>query len=160
MTITADRQKVLEFSDPYFMSGSLLLVPAASPIQGLADLAGKSVAVIEGAVQQHDLAQVATQAAQRSFETVHEALQALKTGQVDAFCQDDMLVLTLAQASSDLKAVGKSFVPRPYAVAVRKGETDFIGWINAALARMRSDGTYAALWQKYFGEIQTHLVKP
>jgi ABC-type amino acid transport substrate-binding protein len=56
--------------------------------------------------------------------------------------------------------VGKPFLPRPYAVAVRKGETEFITWINEQLANMKNDGTYQRLWEKYFGDIEGHLIKP
>jgi len=52
MTVTEERRQVLEFSDPYFVSASLLLVHAGSRVRGIEDLAGKTVAVIEGSVQE------------------------------------------------------------------------------------------------------------
>jgi len=160
MTVTDTRLRVLEFSDPYFLSGSLILVPKASAISGLESISGKRVAVIAGSVQESDLKQVAPQASQIAFETVHNAIQALKKGSVDAFCQDDVLLLNLARNDSQLKVVGKPFIQRPYAIAVRKGETEFIQWVNRQLARMRQDGTYDALWSKHFGDIEEHLIKP
>jgi putative glutamine transport system substrate-binding protein len=160
MTITDDRKRVLEFSEPYFVSGSLFLVTQSSPVSGLEDLEGKTVAVIEGSIQAEDLKQIAPQVELRSFATVSEALQSLKAGDVDAFCQDDVLVLKLAENDPDLQTVGKPFIPRPYAVAVRKGEVEFITWINEQLAKMKNDGTYQRLWEKYFGDIEEHLIKP
>src|SRR5512134_1306122 len=115
MTVTEERRQVLEFSEPYFLSGSLLLVPKDSPINGLEDLAGRSVGIIEGAIQERDLATVAPAARRVLFRKVPEAVQALKEKHVDAFCQDDVLVFTLARENPDLRTAGKPFLPRPYA---------------------------------------------
>src|SRR3989441_19559 len=72
----------------------------------------------------------------------------------------DIIILSLAKESPDLKAVGKPFVPRPYGIAVRKGDTEFITWVNAELAQMKKDGTYDRLWKKYFADVEANLVKP
>lgn len=160
MTITEERRQVLEFSEPYFLSGSLLLVPKDSPIKGLEDLTGKSVGIIEGAIQDKDLATVAPAARRVRFRQVPEAVQALKQKRVDAFCQDDVLVLTLAKENPNLRTAGKPFLPRPYAIAARKGEVQLIRWVNEQLARMKIDWTYDRLWQKYFGDMGGPLLKP
>src|SRR6266571_3333373 len=131
VTITDERRQVVEFSNPYFMSGSLLLVPKTSTVRGLEDVAGKT-----------------------------EAVLAVKGGRADAYVHDDIVILSLAKENPDLKAVGTPFVPRPYGIAVRKGDTEFITWVNAELAQMRKDGTYDRLWKKYFADVEAHLVKP
>jgi ABC-type amino acid transport substrate-binding protein len=151
MTVTEDRRRVLDFSDPYFVSASLLLVPAGSAIRGIEDLAGKTVAVIEGSIQEKDLEQVSPGAKQVAFKNMDEAVAALRARKVDALCQDDMLVLALMKGNRDLKAAGNPILPRPYAIAVRKGDAATLRWINDKLSAMRKDGTYDRLRQKYFG---------
>jgi ABC-type amino acid transport substrate-binding protein len=151
MTVTEERRQVLEFSDPYFVSASLLLVPAGSPVRGIEDLAGKTVAVIEGSVQEKDLALVAPAAKRVAFKNMGEAVQALKTKKADALCQDDMLVLALAKENRDLSAAGKPILPRPYAIAVRKGDLATLRWVNEKLSAMKKDGSYDRLREKYFG---------
>jgi ABC-type amino acid transport substrate-binding protein len=160
MTVTEDRKRVLDFSDPYFASGSLLLVPAGSAVRGIEDLAGKTVAVIEGSVQEKDLEQVAPGAKRVAFRNVGEAVQALRTKKADALCQDDMLVLALAKENRDLKATGKPILPRPYAVAVRKGDDQTLRWVNEKLSAMKKDGTYDRLKEKYFGATAGKEGKP
>jgi len=160
MTITDERRRVLEFSDPYFVSGSLILVLKESPIRNLEDLKGKTVAVIEGAVQEKDLEQSVPGVKQVKFAEIPQAISALKKKEVDAFCQDDVLVLTLAGENPDLQALGNPFKLRPYAMAVQKGDLELIRWANERLSRMKSDGTYDLLWQKHFGRFGAHLVKP
>jgi ABC-type amino acid transport substrate-binding protein len=151
MTVTEERRQVLEFSDPYFVSASLLLVPAGSPVRGIDDLAGKTVAVIEGSVQEKDLAMVAPAAKRVVFKNMREAVRALKAKKADALCQDDMLVLALAKENRDLSAAGKAILPRPYAIAVRKGDLTTLRWVNEKLSAMKKDGTYHRLKEKYFG---------
>ncbi|HEV8676605.1 MAG TPA: transporter substrate-binding domain-containing protein [Methylomirabilota bacterium] len=162
VTITDERRQVVEFSDPYFLSGSLVLVPKASPIQDVKDLNGKTVAVIQGAIQDQDVAQLAPQANRVKFGKVSEALLAVKGGRAEAYVHDDVLLLSLVKEreNQDLKVVGKPFIPRPYGIAVRKGDSEFINWVNGQLQKMRADGTYDRLWKKYFGEVEANLVKP
>jgi len=160
VTVTDERRQVVEFSEPYFMSGGLLLVPKNSPIKGVEDLAGKTVSVIQGAIQDKDIEQLAPKADRVKFGKVSEAVLAVKGGRADAFCQDDILILTLAKENPDLKPVGKPFTPRPYGIAVRKGDVDFIKWVDGQLDRMKKDGTYDKLWKKYFGDVEAYLFKP
>jgi ABC-type amino acid transport substrate-binding protein len=160
VTVTDERRQVVEFSEPYFMSGGLLLVPKSSPIRGVEDLAGKTVAVIQGAIQDKDIEQMAPKANRVKFGKVSEAVLAVKGGRADAFCQDDILILTLAKENPELKPVGKPFTPRPYGIAVRKGDVEFIKWVDDQLARMKKDGTYDKLWKKYFGDVEAYLYKP
>jgi len=160
VTVTDERRQVVEFSEPYFMSGGLLLVPKNSSINGVEDLAGKTVAVIQGAIQDKDIEQLAPKADRIKFGKVSEAVLAVKGGRADAFSQDDILILTLAKENPDLKPVGKPFTPRPYGIAVRKGDVEFIKWVDGQLDKMKKDGTYDKLWKKYFGDVEAYLYKP
>lgn len=160
MTITEERQRVLDFSKPYFVSGSMLLTRKDSTVLGVQDLAGKSVAVVEGSVQQKDLPLIAPEAKLVAFKSLPEALQALQSKQVDVLCQDDVAVLTEAKRKSDLKIGGKSFLPRPYAMAVRKGDRKFLNWLNVQLETMKADGTIQQLRRKHFADMDADLLNP
>ena len=160
MTITEDRQRVLDFSSPYFVSGSMLLTRRESSIQGLQDLAGRRVAVVEGAVQQSDLPLVAPQARLVPFKSFFEALKALQGKDVDALCQDDVALLAEAKRNADVKTAGKSFLPKPYAMAVRKGDRKLLDWLNAQLEKMKADGTLQRLRRKHFGDMDASLLDP
>jgi ABC-type amino acid transport substrate-binding protein len=160
MTATEDRAAVLAFSDPYFLSGTLLLVPRNSPIQGLPDVKGKRVAVLEGSIQEGGVAPVYPEAIRVKFWKISEAVAALRAGRVDAFAEDDVLVLALARQYPDLAAVGKPFRPYPYAVAMAKGDGALRTWVNEQLRKAKTDGTYDTLWNRYFGEAGTILLRP
>ncbi len=150
-SITEERKKVLEFTRPYFFSGSLLLVRKDSAFKGLEELAGRGVALIGGTVQEADMAELAPNAKIVRFEKIDEAVRALKEKQVDALCQDDVVVHWILKDNPDLKELGLSFHPRLYAAAVRKGDTEFVNWINSQFEKAKQDGTYDMLLRKYFG---------
>lgn len=160
MTVTEGRRRVLDFSSPYFVTSSMLLTRQGSPIQSLRDLAGKRVAVLDGSVQQSDLPVVAPEARLIAFKILPDAIQALEHMQVDALCEDDVAVLTAARINAELRPAGKPFLPKPYAMAVRKGDRKFLDWLNAQLERMKSDGTIQRLRRKHFGDMDARLLDP
>ncbi len=160
VTATEDRTSVFAFSEPYFISGTLLLVPRNSSIQDLRDVTGKRVAVLEGSIQEGGLDPVAPEATRVKFWSVAEAVAALQAGRVDALAEDDILVLALARQNPDLAAVGKPFRPRPLAVAMRKGDRALLAWVNEQLRKAKADGTYDRLWHRYFGEAGAILLRP
>jgi polar amino acid transport system substrate-binding protein len=159
VTDTGDRTSVYAFSDPYFISGSLLLVPRGSPIKDLLHVRGKKVAVIGGSIQQEGLEPVVPEAAQVQFASASEAVAALRAGRVDAFAEDDLLILTLAKRYPDLIAVGKPFQPHPFAIAMRRGDKKLRAWVNEQLRKAKADGTYERLWNKYFGNMGAILAR-
>ncbi len=69
-------------------------------------------------------------------------------------------VSALARQYPDLTAVGKPFRPHPYAVAMPKGDGELRAWVNEQLRKAKADGTYDALWNKYFGEAGAILLRP
>lgn len=160
MTVTDARKKVVDYAQPYFYSGSLLLVPKDSSITGLDDLAGKTVAVIQGSIQVEDVGDLAPKANLVQFGKVSQAVLALKTGRADAYVHDDIVILAVASQHPELKAVGKAFRPRPLAIAVRKNDTKFLKWVNDQLTKMKANGTFDQIWNKWFGKYKDNLVKP
>jgi ABC-type amino acid transport substrate-binding protein len=159
MTITDERRKLVDFSDPYFLSGSLVLTSKSSTIRSLADLRGKTIGLLHGTVQVDDMEELAPTAERVGFDTSDEAVAALKSGQTDAYTDDDMFVITLVHDDAELKAVGDPFKPRPLGIAVRKGETELLNWVNEQMSVLRNDGSFDLLWKKHFGEVDAKLMR-
>ena len=159
-TVTAlpERRELAELSEPYFMSGSLALVPRASPVSRLADLGGQPVAVIRGSVQERDVAELQPAARLVPVTSIAEGVRAIKNGEAAAWVYDDVVVLQLAERNRELRAIGSPLRPRPYVVAARKGDAGLIRWVNGWLARIRRDGGYAELWRRYFAPFESRLV--
>ena len=158
VTATEDRQRQLELSEPYFMAASLLLVQKASGVQGLADLVARPVTVVRDSVQAHDIGILQPRALVSAVGSVAEGVDAVRSGQSDAFVYDDVVLLAVAQSDAALRIVGRPLAPRPFVVAARKDDAQLIRWVNGWLARMRRDGSYGEIWRRYFQPFESHLV--
>jgi polar amino acid transport system substrate-binding protein len=152
LTITEEREKQVDFSIPYFVTGETILVRADSRITKYQDLAGKKVATIKGSTGDIAIGELVPAAERIKFQRNFEALQALKEGRVEAFVQDFVLLYALLQKNRGLKMAGVTpFRPGRYGLAVRKGDKEWLNFIDAALTKMKETGEYDKLLGRWFG---------
>lgn len=157
ITIKDSRKEVIDFSDGYYDSGFLLMVPADSDITGEADLAGKSVALKTGTSAADYANENFTDSELRLFPNVDNAYLELRTGRVDAAMHDTPNVLYyIANAGNgDVKAVGEQMMAHEYGIGFPKG-SELVERVNASLAAMKADGRYDAIYEKWFGTAPTN----
>ncbi|MBD9513838.1 MULTISPECIES: glutamine ABC transporter substrate-binding protein GlnH [Pseudomonadaceae] len=153
ITIKEDRKQVIDFSDGYYDSGFLLMVKADNDsIKSSADIAGKSLAVKSG-TSSADYAKANLKAGDlRQFPNVDNAYLELRTGRVDAAMHDTPNVLYYIKTAGDgqVKAVGEQMMAQQYGIGFPKG-SELREPVNAALKKLREDGTYAQIYRKWFG---------
>jgi len=160
MTITEQRKKIINYSIPYFMSGHLILVHKDSKIEKYQDLAGKKVATTQGSTGDLVVGELVPKAERIKFQHNFESLQALKDRRAEAFVQDDVLLLNLQKRNSELKIVGwPPFRPAPYGLGVRKGDKEWLDFVDATLTKIKKTGEYQKLWDKWFGEDKKVLLE-
>ncbi|MCG6533617.1 MAG: transporter substrate-binding domain-containing protein, partial [Syntrophales bacterium LBB04] len=154
LTITEERKKSVDFSIPYFITAQAVLVREDSKITKYQDLARKKVATIRGSTGDIAVGELVPDAERIQFERNIEALQALKERRVDAFVQDFILLFNLLQKNRGLKMASlQPFRPGRYGLAVRKGDTEWLDFINATLTKMKETGEYGRLLDKWFGPV-------
>ncbi len=155
-TITEERQKTVSFSNPYFKYGPVIVVRQAdaSTVKGPADLAGKTIGVQLGTTGAEAAKKIASTKGVKEYPTAPEAYQALANGDVEAVVDDTVPALTIIANRPELKlaVVGEPLGTEYYGIAVRKDCTELLNKINKALGEVIADGTYATLYEKYFGE--------
>jgi polar amino acid transport system substrate-binding protein len=149
MTITPDRQQNLDFSDGYYDSKQSLLVPNGSDIKSINDLSGKKVGVQQGTTGKTYTEENASGADVVTFPSDAEMFQAIKAGQVDALLQDLPVNLD-HQKAGGFTIVQTYSTNEQYGIAIKKGNTGLVNDVNAQLKKMRSNGTYDQLYNKYF----------
>jgi len=149
MTITADREKNLAFSDGYAKVNQSLLVPTGSDIKGIEDLAGKQVGVQQGTTGKAYTEQHAPDAQVVSFPSDAEMFQAIKAGQVDALLQDLPVNLD-HQKAGGFTVVETYKTDEQYGLAMKKGNTALVDAVDEQLTKMRDDGTYDDIYNTYF----------
>lgn len=154
ITIRDDRKQVIDFSDPYYESGLAILVPENSDnIKGVADLAGKKVAVKTGTATVDFLRKNVPDAELRLFPNIDNAYLELATGRVDAAVHDTPNVQYYANTAGKgrVKVTGSVKSGDFYGIAFPKG-SDLVPKVNEALATIKSNGQYDAIYTKWFGK--------
>ena len=155
MTINAEREKQIDFSEPYFNADQSLLVESDSDIQSTDDLADATVGVqigTTGAAEAQKLEQDGKIAQVRTFNVVTDAFNALQNGQVDAVINDFPVSADRAsQSNGELEIVQNIPTGEQYGIAFPT-DSDLREPVNEALAEIKEDGTYEEIYQKWFDE--------
>jgi ABC-type amino acid transport substrate-binding protein len=155
MTINAQREKQIDFSDPYFNADQSLLVQSDSDIQSTDDLADATVGVqigTTGAAETQKLEQEGKVGDVRTFNVVTDAFNALQNGQVDAVINDFPVSADRAsQSEGELEIVQNIPTGEQYGIAFPT-DSDLREPVNDALAEIKEDGTYEEIYQKWFDE--------
>jgi polar amino acid transport system substrate-binding protein len=145
--VSAERAQVIDFSDNYAWGGSDVLVPKDSPIKSLPDFAGKNVIVMKGAWQIGWFEKNVPSANLLKLDGISDGLQALLQKRADGFAHDLDVLRPIAKKNSDVKLVGEIYQLGYRAAGIRKGEKDWVDYVNAAVAQAKKDGLIAK-WVK------------
>ena len=145
--VSAERAQVIDFSDNYAWGGSDVLVPKDSPIKSLTDFAGKNVIVMKGAWQIGWFEKNVPSANLLKLDGISDGLQALLQKRADGFAHDLDVLRPIAKKNSDVKLVGEIYQLGYRAAGIRKGEKDWVDYVNAAIAQAKKDGLIAK-WVK------------
>jgi polar amino acid transport system substrate-binding protein len=77
---------------------------------------------------------------------------ALQQGRTDAISTDDAILFGFQAQDPNTRVVGPRFSREPYGLGINKQHPDFVRFVNGVLARMRADGTWAAIYRKWLGK--------
>jgi glutamate transport system substrate-binding protein len=146
-SITDQRKQVVDFAGPYFVAHQDLLVRRNdTEITGPEALDGKTLCSVPGTtsaayVTSHFLGNIKLLEKPRFSDCVNS----LANSEVDAVTTDDVILAGFAaqpQYQGKLKVVGKGFSDEIYGVGVKKGNSDLVGKVNAALKQYIDDGSW------------------
>jgi len=153
MTITEDRKKQFDFSDPYYNAGQLIVVRAEQTgIEKPADLAGHVCGAQIGTTGAMEIEKI-TGATLKTYDTIDLAYMDLVNGQIDAVVADNPLAIGYVNLHKPkLKAVGKPFTEEYYGIAVRKGAPEILERINKGLKIVLGRGIIKQLEDKWLSK--------
>lgn len=152
-TTSEEKEKLADFSEEIFRSGSGLLVRRGSPIRGVNGIRrGTRVIYVRDNTDVAYLKAKAPQAVYIEYDNSNDAFAALRAGQGDVFTQ---VVTHLFRAASQdpAYAVVARFTDKPYFIAVREGDLAMRDAIDEQLRAMRSSGEMDRLYAKWFGPL-------
>lgn len=153
ITITDERQEVMDISDPYYNAGLQIFVKENDDsISQISDLEGKTVALKEGTASVTYINENVSNCTIITFPNIENAYLEVQRGTADAVVYDspNELYYLSQNPDCDCKVVGDLVDACQYGVVLQKN-SDYTEYINAALEQFHENGTYEAIYQKWFG---------
>ena len=155
VTVTEERQKVMDFSDSYATGVQVVIVKEDSPIASVDDLSNAEMIGCQkattGYIYCSDTVENGGYGEDHvtAYDTGATAVMALVNGQVDAVVIDSAPAEEFVKATPGLKILDTEFAVEDYAIGVAKGNTALLDAINGAMAELKADGTLQAIVDKY-----------
>ncbi len=157
MTVTDERLESVNFSTTYATGIQVVIVAEDSAIKSLDDLKGDGS--MKFGVQQDTTGDIyASDTAENGgygadnvirYKTGADAVQALKSGKVDAVIIDNEPAKSFVAANDGLKILDAEWAVEDYAICIAKENTKLLNAVNKALAELKADGTIDAIVAKY-----------
>ena len=154
VTVTEERQTVMDFSNTYATGIQVVIVPEDSDIASIDDMTGKMIGVQRGTTGDlYCSASVEDGGFGEENVTPYDngltAVQALMNGQVDCVVIDNAPAQEFVAANPGLKILDTEYANEEYAIGVAKGNTQLLDAINTAIAELKADGTIQSILDKY-----------
>ena len=150
MTVNPERAASVDFTDTYASSSLVILVKADNTeITGEDTLAGHVVGAQLGTTGDTTASDICGDDKVERYNTFFEAVQSLKQGKIDAVLLDKAPANVFLSQNDDLKQAGEELGKEEYAIAVKKGNTELLEKLNAAIAELKEDGTIDEIVNKY-----------
>lgn len=163
MTITDERKKNVDFSDPYFNATQAVLVAKDSGVGSLADVKSENVKLGAQAQTTGEDYVKGEGFDPVSFESSDAVLNGLRTGQVKAVVIDYPVVQGWLKdkANADAFTVAEQIdTGEQYGFTVKKGNKALQDAVNKALADAKADGTYEKLYERWIGPYDESAASP
>lgn len=163
MTITPERKKNVDFSDPYFEATQAVLVDRSSGVDSLADVKAKGKKLGTQAQTTGEDYAKGKGFDPISFESSDALLNGLRTGQVQAVVIDYPVVqgwLKDKATAAKYKVVDNLKTGEQYGFTVKKGNKALLDAINKALKDAKADGTYKKIYEKWIGPYNASVASP
>lgn len=149
--VSPERRQVYDFTESYMSDQQVVIVLEDSPIQTLADLSGKTVAVQEGSSLIPKLQAIGNVTVKDTYPEYATELVAVNTGEVDASAMGSVAAAYyLKNTPGKFRVLSEDLGETLFAVAVRKGDKELLDKLNKVIDEMKADGTVQRLQSQWF----------
>lgn len=154
MDITPEREKQVLFTHPYY-DNSALFVGQKGKYADISALKGKKVGVQNGTTHQKFITDKHPEITTVPYDSYQNARLDLQNGRIDAVFGDTAVVTEWLKANPNLAAVGDKVTDKDYfgtglGIALRPGNTALQAKFNTALEKVKNDGAYKVIYDKWF----------
>ena len=152
LSVTPDREKVIDFSTPYAQILAVVAGPKAMQINGFDDLKGKKVATTRGSNNDKVVTTGAKDAQIVRYDDDATLVTAAVSGQADIIATSPAIVSTVLAKSPQKDMVTKFTMSTvPLGIGLRKNEPELKAWINDWVVKNTANGRLTAIYKKYHG---------
>jgi polar amino acid transport system substrate-binding protein len=155
MTITAERLKSMDFSEPYYFTQAQVIVKQGSPV--LADAAalkGTTIGVGTGTTYYDFLTKLGGVKV-KTYPTDADTFPDLKNGRLDAAMTADFTAAQSISSGFPFVFAGKPYYYEPLAFSIQKGQADWLALLDYAVKKMHADGSLTAMSKKWYHGFDT-----
>lgn len=156
-----ERIALVDFTQPYAIFNETVLVRAGDPANSPTTMNGYKVGAIAGSAnlkvaQTIEGADIVEFTGESVFD---DMIAALRSGEIDAFVDDDVVMIPLADADPDFTVAFTAETRNPWGIGVQKGNTVLLDELNRALDSVLADGRLKAVWHKWMPNLEFPLGK-
>jgi len=148
--ITDARRNVVDFTDPYYAGGLVVLTRKDGPVKTLKDLDGRKVSVQVGTKSVNYLKEHYPKVQRVEVEKNQEMFNLVQVGRADAAVTGKPAAKLFAQSAPGLTVLDEQITTEQYGIAVAKNQPELTAALNAALKQLKADGTYDRIVTKWF----------
>jgi ABC-type amino acid transport substrate-binding protein len=149
-TITPEREKTVDFTNPYYLSEQAIMVTEGSDVGPLATLDGATIGVQQGTTGQEFVEGEVDAGEVRKYPQGPDAISALKSGVVDAVVIDIPVAEDALKNQTGLEISEAIPTEEEYGFVVAQGEDELLEEMNQGLEEAKDDGTFAQIYEKWF----------
>lgn len=157
MTKNPERAKQIDFSYTYFLTGQKFLAKKGA-VKTLKDLEGKKIGTAKGSTSEQNVKKAIPSATVLSFDDYPQGVLALQQGKVIAVTTDESILAgQLGKLEKNPATKGQYEIPdlaiseEPYGIGMRKGDANWVKFVNDALLEMEKNGEAKKIFDKWFG---------
>lgn len=159
MTVTAERAQQVNFTIPYYREGVGLMLASGGKYKSYDEMkaagAAVTVSVLQNVYAEEMVHQALPEAKVDQYESIDLGYQALNSQRADAVATDvSSLQWFMKQNPGKYLDAGYGWNPQTYSCAVKRGDQDFLNFVNTALHEALTGvefGTYAKSFEQWFG---------
>ena len=149
LTWTAEREKTIDYSSPYYGAAGKLLVKNSVTVGRLSTwMKGKKIVSTSGSIYDRWIKNCFKETTFQVVSSPSAGVLAVRNGQADALMYDDAFLVGVAANASDLKMTTHRFLNVPWGVGIRKDEASMKAWVNAAIRGMKARDQFWAILKR------------
>jgi len=157
MTKNPERAKQIDFSYTYFLTGQKFLAKKGT-VKSLKDLEGQKIATAKGSTSEQNVKKAVPSATVLSFDDYPQGVLAVQQGKAIAVTTDESILAgQLGKLEKNPATKGKYEIPdlqissEPYGLGMRKGDANFVKFVDDTLLEMEQNGTAKQIFEHWFG---------